>query len=71
LCHSRSEVKPKVVIHCAAERRTDVVAKDLSSAANLNVQATQTIAQLSHEVCSASVLSVCGSTGKKTMFMMG
>jgi dTDP-4-dehydrorhamnose reductase len=45
-----SEVKPNIVLHCAAERRPDVVAKDASATAALNVNATQTIAQQARDV---------------------
>ncbi|XP_074468357.1 methionine adenosyltransferase 2 subunit beta isoform X1 [Sebastes fasciatus] len=39
------EYKPDVVVHCAAERRPDVVERHTEAAINLNVHATSTIAK--------------------------
>jgi len=39
--------QPSIIIHCAAERRPDVVQKDPSMAQNLNVSATKQIAEFS------------------------
>ncbi|XP_022625136.1 methionine adenosyltransferase 2 subunit beta isoform X3 [Seriola dumerili] len=39
------EYKPDVIIHCAAERRPDVVERHTDAAVNLNVHATSTLAK--------------------------
>lgn len=39
------EYKPEVIIHCAAERRPDIVERFTESAVNLNVHATATLAK--------------------------
>ncbi|XP_033466432.1 methionine adenosyltransferase 2 subunit beta isoform X2 [Epinephelus lanceolatus] len=39
------EYKPDVVVHCAAERRPDVVERHTDAAVNLNVHATSTLAK--------------------------
>ncbi|KAI3369160.1 hypothetical protein L3Q82_026112 [Scortum barcoo] len=39
------EYKPDVIIHCAAERRPDVVERHTEAAVNLNVHATSTLAK--------------------------
>ncbi|XP_042338997.1 methionine adenosyltransferase 2 subunit beta-like [Plectropomus leopardus] len=39
------EYKPDVVVHCAAERRPDVVERHTEAAVNLNVHATSTLAK--------------------------
>ncbi|KAF9898400.1 hypothetical protein BX616_004081, partial [Lobosporangium transversale] len=43
------EHKPDVVVHCAAERRPDVVEKDPSGAQKLNVQAPGLLADLTND----------------------
>ncbi|XP_069572962.1 methionine adenosyltransferase 2 subunit beta isoform X2 [Brachyistius frenatus] len=39
------EYKPDVIVHCAAERRPDVVERHTEAAVNLNVHATSTLAK--------------------------
>ncbi|XP_029976119.1 methionine adenosyltransferase 2 subunit beta isoform X1 [Salarias fasciatus] len=39
------EFKPDVIVHCAAERRPDVVERHTDAAVNLNVHATSTLAK--------------------------
>uniref|UniRef100_A0A3Q3WVT0 Methionine adenosyltransferase 2 subunit beta n=1 Tax=Mola mola TaxID=94237 RepID=A0A3Q3WVT0_MOLML len=39
------EYKPDVIVHCAAERRPDVVERHTDAAVNLNVHATSTLAK--------------------------
>ncbi|XP_047463895.1 methionine adenosyltransferase 2 subunit beta isoform X2 [Mugil cephalus] len=39
------EYKPEVIVHCAAERRPDVVERHTEAAVNLNVHATGTLAK--------------------------
>ena len=46
LLHSQ---KPKVVVNCIAERRPDVVDRELERTRQLNVQAVETIAKASKE----------------------
>ncbi|KAI8822412.1 uncharacterized protein EV422DRAFT_523923 [Fimicolochytrium jonesii] len=41
--------KPATIIHCAAERRPDVAAKDTEGARKLNIAATENIAQAAKE----------------------
>lgn len=38
-------VKPHVIVHCAAERRPDVVERHTEAAMNLNVNACTTLAK--------------------------
>ncbi|XP_035481558.1 methionine adenosyltransferase 2 subunit beta isoform X1 [Scophthalmus maximus] len=51
------EYKPNAVIHCAAERRPDVVERHTEAAVNLNVHATSTLAKEA-AACAASFLYI-------------
>ncbi|KAK7880094.1 hypothetical protein WMY93_033234 [Mugilogobius chulae] len=43
--HVIAQHKPEIIVHCAAERRPDVVERSSDSALNLNVQATALLAK--------------------------
>eukprot|EP00164_Ancoracysta_twista_P000753 GFYU01000990.1.p1 GENE.GFYU01000990.1~~GFYU01000990.1.p1 ORF type:complete len:301 (+),score=61.05 GFYU01000990.1:45-947(+) len=47
-----SELKPTCIIHCAAERRPDVVSKEADKTKAINVGATETLARLAEKLSS-------------------
>ncbi|XP_031133516.1 methionine adenosyltransferase 2 subunit beta isoform X1 [Sander lucioperca] len=51
------QLKPDVVVHCAAERRPDVMERHTEAAVNLNVHATSTLAKEA-AVCGAFLLYI-------------
>mmetsp|Transcript_108250 Transcript_108250/g.208017 ORF Transcript_108250/g.208017 Transcript_108250/m.208017 type:complete len:360 (+) Transcript_108250:46-1125(+) len=48
LAEQFEEFRPSIVIHCAAERRPDILEKNQEYATKINVEAARTIAELSH-----------------------
>lgn len=48
--------QPDVIVHCAAERRPDVVERHTEAAVNLNVHATSTLAKEAGEQTSVVVV---------------
>ncbi|XP_029375924.1 methionine adenosyltransferase 2 subunit beta isoform X2 [Echeneis naucrates] len=60
------ECQPDVIVHCAAERRPDVVERHTEAAVNLNVHATSTLAKEAvldrhHHITTCLCAALCGS----------